>query len=71
MFTGCLLDYVYFEIEMIEIEMIEEELDSDQKAIQQITFTRNLDRAGNITMFFIIKEAKEIILNSSQGNVRE
>ena len=37
--------------------------DADPKAIQQIDFNRNLDRAGNTTMFFIIKEAKETILD--------
>ena len=33
----------------------------DSKAIQQIIFT------GNTTIFFIIEERKETILNSSQG----
>ena len=37
-------------------------LDADQKAIQQINFTGNLDRAGNTTMFFIVDEAKEPII---------
>ena len=30
----------------------------------------NLDRAGNTTMFFIIEQAKETVLNSSQGIVK-
>ena len=34
-------------------------LDADPRAVQQINFTANLDRAENTTMFFIIKEAKE------------
>ena len=34
-------------------------LDADPRAIQQINFTANLDRAGNATMFFIIEEAKK------------
>ena len=34
-------------------------LDADPRAIQQINFTANLDRAGNTTMFFIIEEAKK------------
>ena len=34
-------------------------LDTDPKAIQQINFTANLDLEGNITMFFIIQEAKK------------
>ena len=33
-------------------------LDVDPRTIQQITFTSNLDRAGNTTMFFIHEEAK-------------
>ena len=34
-------------------------LDTDPKAIQQISFTANLGRAGNTTMLFITEEAKE------------
>ena len=37
----------------------QQSLDADPRAIQQINFTANLDRAGNTTMFFIIEEAKE------------
>ena len=37
--------------------------------MQQINFTANLDRAGNTTMFFIIEEAKETILDYSQKTV--
>ena len=33
-------------------------LDGDPRAIQQISYTTNLDRPGNTT-FFIIEEAKE------------
>ena len=40
-------------------------LDADPRAIQQINFTANLDRTGNTTMFFIIEEAKETILDFS------
>ena len=39
----------------------QEDLDADPKAIRQINFTRNLNRNGNTTMFFIIEEAKKII----------
>ena len=39
------------------------------KANQQINFSRNVDQAGN-TMFFIIEEAKETILNFSEGSVK-
>ena len=41
----------------------QEGLDADPRAIQQISFTANLDRAANTTMFFIIEEAKETALD--------
>ena len=44
-------------------------LDSDPKATQQINFTGDLDRDGNTTMFFIMEEEKETILNFSQRTV--
>ena len=71
--TGCLLDYSYFKenYKMIAIDLSRQnELDADPRAIQQINFTANLDRAGNTTMFFIIEEAKETILDFSQGIVK-
>ena len=37
--------------------------------IQQINFTAILNREGNTTMFFIIEEAKETILDFSQGTL--
>ena len=37
------------------------QIHADPRAIQQVNFTANLDRAGNTTMFFIIEEAKETI----------
>ena len=45
-------------------------LDADPRAIQQINFTANLDRACNTRIYFILKEAKETILNFSQGTVK-
>ena len=71
--TGCLLDYSYFKenYEMIAIDLSKQQaLDADPRAIQQINFTANLDRAGNTTMFFIIEEAKETVLDFSQGTVK-
>ena len=62
--TDCLLDYPYFKenYKMIAIDLSRQnELDADPRAIQQINFTANLDRAGNTTMFFIVEEAKETI----------
>ena len=44
-------------------------LDDDPRAMQQIYFTANLDRAGNST-FFIIKIAKETVVDFSQETVK-
>ena len=56
---------------MIVVDLSKQQaLDADPKAIQQINFTANLDRAGNTTMFFIIEEAKETVLDFSQGTVK-
>ena len=38
--------------------------------VKKINFTGNLDRAEVATMFFIIEEAKQTILDFSQGTVR-
>ena len=38
--------------------------------MQQINFTWNLDRDGNTIIFFVIEEAKEIILGFTQETVR-
>ena len=38
--------------------------------MQQTDFTGNLDRDGNTKMFFVIEEAKENILDFSQGTLR-
>ena len=65
---GGLLHNVYLKsyYKMIAIDLSKQQpLDADPKAMQQINFTGNLDRAGN-TMFFIIDKAKETILDFSQ-----
>ena len=36
----------------------------------KINLTTNLDRARNTIMFFIVKEAKETVLEFSQGTVK-
>ena len=71
--TGCLLDYAYFKnyYKMIAIDLSKQQaLDTDPRAIQQIDFTANLDRAGNTAMFFIIEEAKETALEFSEATVK-
>ena len=67
--TGCLLDYNYFKnyYKMIAIDLSKQQaLDADPKAIQQINLTGNLALNLNTTMFLIIEEAKEIVLDFSQ-----
>ena len=45
---------------MIAIDLSKQQAsDADPRAIQQINFTTNLDRAGNTRIYFIIEEAKE------------
>ena len=71
--TGCLLDYSYFKkyYKMIAIDLSKKQaLDADPKAIQQINFTANLDRAENRRFYFILEEAKETVFEFSQGTVK-
>ena len=71
--TGCLLDYSYFKdhYKMIAIDVSKQQvLDADPRPIQQINLTANIDRVGNTTMFFIIEEVKETVLDFSQGTVK-
>ena len=71
--TGCLLDYPYFAntYKMIAVDLSKQQaLDADPRAIQQINFTANLDRAGYTRVYFILEEAKETILDFSQGTVK-
>ena len=65
--------YSYFKenYKLIAIYLSKQQaLDVDPRAIQKINFTANLDRDGNTTMFFIIEEAKETVLDFSQGTVK-
>ena len=71
--TGCLLDYTYFKkyYKMIAIDLSKQQaLDADPKAIQQINFTANLDRAGNTRFYFILEEAKETVFEFSQRTIK-
>ena len=63
--AAFLLDYSYFQekYQMIAIGLSKQEaLDAVPRAIQQNSFTGNLDQAA---MFFIIKEAKKTVLDFS------
>ena len=56
---------------MIAIDLSKQQtLDADLKAIQQITFTANLDRVGSTRIYFSLEEAKETVLDFSQGTVK-
>ena len=71
--TGCLLDYPYFKnsYKMIAVDLSKQQaLDADRRANQQINFTSNLDREDNTRIYFILEEAKEGILDFSQGTVK-
>ena len=71
--TDRLLDYSYLKdhYKMIAIDLSKQEaLDADPRAIQQINFTANLDRDGNITTFLIIEEAKVTVLDFSQETIK-
>ena len=71
--TGCLLDYPFFAdtYKMIAVDLSKQQaLDAGPRAIQQTNFTANRDRAGNSGVYFILEEAKETILDFSQGTVK-
>ena len=71
--TGCLLDYTYFKkyYKMTAVDLSKQQaLDADPKAIQQINFIANLDRAGNARLYFILEETKETVFEFSQGTVK-
>ena len=68
--TGCFLDYSYsknyYKMKAIDLSK-QQALDANPKAIQQINFKENLNRGkevnDNVTMLFIMEEAKENILD--------
>ena len=71
--TGCLLDYIYFKnyYKMVPVDLSKQQtLDADPKAIQQINFAANLDRAGNTRFYFILEEARETVFEFSQAPVK-
>ena len=52
---------------MIAVDLGKQQaLDADPRANQQINFTANSDRAGNIRIYFIL----ETKLDFSQGNIK-
>ena len=69
--TGCLLDYLHFKNlnKMMAIDLSKKQA-LDAAAIQQINFTGNLRQRGGATVFFIIEETKEAILDFSQRTLK-
>ena len=70
--TWFLLDYPYFKkyYKLIAIDLSKQwKLDANPKAIHQINFTGNLERAEGAKMFSIIEKAKETGLDFSKGIV--
>ena len=56
---------------MIAIDLSKQQApDADPRAIQEINFTANLDRAGNTRIFFILEEPKESVSDFTQGTVK-
>ena len=74
--TACLLGYPYFKdsSKMIAVDLSEQQAsDENPRKNQQINFTANLDRGDDDTnkrIYFILEEAKETILDFSQGTVK-
>ena len=56
---------------MIAVDLSRQQtLDADPRAIQQINFTANLDRASDTKVYFILEKSKETKLNFPQGTVK-
>ena len=61
-----MLDYPYFKenYKMIAVDLSRQnELDADPRAIQQINFTANLDRAGIQQYSLLLKKQRKLFLN--------
>ena len=71
--ANCLIDYNcskdYYSTIVIDLSK-QKALDSDPKAIQEISFIGNLEQDGNTTTFFITEEAKQTILDFSKETVQ-
>ena len=56
---------------MIAVDLSKQQaVDADPKAIEQINFTANLDRANNARFYFILEETKETVSEFSQRTVK-
>ena len=61
-----LFQRIYNKLIAIDLSKQQALLDAVSSVIQQINFTVNLDRVGDTTIFFILQESKETILDFSQ-----
>ena len=56
---------------MMAVDLSKQQVvDADPKAIQQINFTANLDRAERTRFYFILEQTKETVFEFSQGTVK-
>ena len=56
---------------MIAVDLSRQQaLDADPRAIQQINFTANLDRADNTRVYLVLEESRETKLDFAQGTVK-
>ena len=73
---GMITQLVVYQIFIFQKKLIvtdlskQQALDAHRKAIQQVNYTANLDRAGNKRIYLILEEAKETVLDFSQGTVK-
>ena len=70
MFSKLSIIQKYFKLISIDSRKKQQKLNLDPKAMQQINFTENLNRAEGATMFFIIEEAKETVLDFPERTVK-
>ena len=61
--SDCLLDYKLIAIDLSKQQAL---LHAVSRVIKQINFTVNLDHVGDATIFFILQESRETILDFSQ-----
>ena len=56
---------------MITVDLSKQQvLDANPKAIQQINFTANLDRAGNTRFYFILEEKLYLNFQMISNNIK-
>ena len=69
MFTRLSLFQKNYNLNTIDLSK-QQKLDANPKAMQQINYTGNLNRAVDAKMFFITEETKETVLDFSKETVK-